>query len=149
MMFSSVESYKIKSSLIFLNLTITEKISGHVYAKKYYKVKYHNGQELIFMTTNEPDTDYSGRILDDEYTLIIGFDHMVDEIEKSCILNHFIDSWFNTPPKYIYYDISVIHKELKPLFLNHLVKNISDYTSNDFDEIEKERLKKWFKYLTK
>ncbi len=152
LLFSSIESYKIKSSFIFLNLTITEKNSGYVYAKKYYKVKYHNGEELVFMTTNEPDKDYSVRVLDDKYTLIFDFDYMVDEIEKLSILTYFFDSSsnvLNVLPKYIYYDISVIHEELKPMFLNHLSKNISDFINKDFDMIEKKRLKKWFDYLTK
>ena len=149
LMVSPIESYKIKSSFIFLNLKIPEKHSGYVYTKKYYKVKYHNGEELVFMTTNEPDRDYSVRILDDEYTLIFDFDYMVDEIEKSSLLNHFIDSWFNVPPAYIYYDIEVIHEVLKPMFLNHLAENISALTNKQFDVIDMERLKKWFDYLTK
>lgn len=147
LMVRSVESYKIKSSIIFMVLKITGRYTGNSYERKYYKVKYHSGEELVFVTTNEPNKNHLQKHLDDEYTLIVDFEHLVDEIEKSGTVDLLIGPPFNAPPKYIYYDILMIHNELKSKFLNHLLYNISAFTEMDFKKNEVEQISKWLKCL--
>ncbi len=126
-------------------LTLTIKgLSDEIYIRKYYKVKYTNKSHLVFMTTNELDYSYNTRVLDYEFVLVNDFHQLVADFEKSDFVADLTSARFNGPPKYIYYNIELINEFIKPLFEAHLRDSISGFTEDDFEDIEKRQIKKWF-----
>lgn len=147
MNFPIIKSSKVESYYVCLALTITDGITGYLHGRKYYMVNYRDGTHQVFMTTNEPVDWQIINNLDDEFILIKDFDHLVVEIECSEDVDFLINTGFNSPPKYIYYDILIIHSELKSKFSNHLKDAISGFTDQDYSPFELKQLKKWFKML--
>lgn len=129
---------------------LTVSIKSHtreIFTREYYKVKYRDKTELVFMTTNEMDFNFNPRFLKDEFCLILDFEQLVAGFENSEFINLLIDNRFNSPPKYIYYDIVLINDFIKSAFLTHLRESILGYTEDDFTKHEISQLKKWFTCL--
>jgi len=125
-------------------LTIEDSHS-ELYIQKYYLVKYKDESEMIFMTTNELDTDYNKRILDEDFLYISSIKQLLDEFGQVNVNFH----GFNSPPKYIDYEIVFIDNKLKSIFLKHLTNSISGYTEADFTQSEIQRINYWFSCLKK
>lgn len=146
MLFPKVNKFKIVGYAPLLTLSI-ESHSHEIFTREYYKVKYVNKKELVFMTTNEYDFNFNPRFLKDEFCLVKDFEQLVDGFENSEFVDAITDAQFNSPPKYIYYDIILINDFIKKPFLEHLTESISGYSEEDFTNREKEQLKKWFTCL--
>jgi len=129
-----------------LTLSIKDDV-GMIYIREYFKVKYINKTELVFMTTNEFDFNFIPRFLRDEFCLIENFEQLVDGFENSDFVNTLTNARFNSPPKYIYYTIEMINEFIKPLFLSHLRESILGFAEDDFNNEEKAHLKRWFACL--
>lgn len=143
MNFPITKTLKVKSYTIILALSIEDKIRSEIYGRKYYRVLYEDNSEYIFLTTNEPDYQYNTRFIDVDFSLVINFENMVEDFEKTELIGLVIDAGFNSPPKYIYYDIITIDKSLKPKLLEHLKNGISGYTELDHTRPEQNQLNKW------
>ncbi len=137
--------HKVKSITTLMALTIEG--SDNHYFIKYYKIEYFNSEVLIYMTTNQKDSHWNDRIIDTDFQWIPDFDQLVKEIENSEFLDRLIKSRFNSPPKYIYYDIIFIDDLLKPILLKHLQENISGYRENDLTKVEIIQINHWLRYL--
>ena len=138
----------VKSHFIIMALYIEDIYNHKVYGRKYYLIKYEDNTEQIYLTTNEPFSGYDKYDLDEEYILISQIDQMLDDFEKTELIGLIIPSSFSGPPKYIYYNIITINDIIKPYVLNHLNHTISGYTALDFNQMEKEQINIWTKYLT-
>jgi len=136
---------KVRSIITLLALTIKD--TNNLYILKYYRIEYFNSEMLIFMTTNEPDLDWNERILDTDFQWIPDFDQLIKEIDNSKFLDHITSYRFNSPPKYIYYDIVLINDLLKPILLEHLQENISNFTASDLTDYESLQINHWLQYL--
>ena len=118
------------------------------YKRKYYLVNYINGNQIVFLTSNEPENDIDEIIeIDQEYTAINDFNELVENFEKSLIIDSFIEPNYNSPPKYIYYDIDFIDENFRELFSLHLKKNISGYNKGDLSKDVEYRVRYWQDYL--
>jgi len=149
MEFPLVKKSKVKYYTTLMALSIGGEFGSELYGRKYYLVKYEDDSELIFLTTNEPNSDFNEQALDDEFTLVKDFEHLVIDFENTELIGITIDAGFKSPPKYIYYDIITINNSLKALMLKHLEESISGYTDIDFNENEISQIKIWKNYLTK
>ncbi len=136
---------KVKSITTLMDLTIEG--SDNHYTLKYYKIEYFNSEVLIYMTTNQPDSDWNDRILDTDFQWIPDFDQLVKEIENSEFLDYLINGRFNSPPKYIYYNIVLVDDLFKKVLLKHLQENISCFTSSDLTNHESIQINHWLQYL--
>ena len=142
--------------------------------RKYYLLNYKDYSQKLFYTTNEIDNlepatvdtfnefgvvkceqkaclseyEFLG-IIDNEYIEIEDFKHLLEGFENSNFLNYHLKEGFNTPPKYIYYNINFIDDEFKPMFLSNLVENISGYSKGDLSKDEELNIWLWKSYLTK
>ncbi len=126
---------------------VTEDITGQTYGRKYYVVTYIDGSESIFLTTNEPDSNYDDPIIDTDFIWIENFEILLNEFEKSELKGIIDTTRFNCPPFFINYHILFIDDLLKPIILKHLTASIG-YTGEDFSKNELEHLKRWFAYLS-
>ena len=149
MKFPLIKKSKVKYYTTLMALSIGGEFGSELYGRKYYLIKYEDDSELIFLTTNEPDSDYNEQALDDEFTLVSNFEQLVKDFENTELIGIAIDAGFKSPPKYIYYDIITIDDSIKPLMLKHLKEGISGYTEVDFNEKENKQLKIWLDYLNK
>jgi len=149
MKFPLVKKSKVKYYTTLMALSIGGEFGSELYGRKYYLVKYEDDSELIFLTTNEPDSYFNEQALDDEFTLVKNFEQLVKDFENTELIGIVIDAGFKSPPKYIYYNIITINNSLKNLMLNHLEESISGYTDIDFKENEINQIKIWKNYLTK
>lgn len=140
---------KSRVSSITTLLALTLHSSEEMYVRKYYRIQYINSEPLIFFTTNEPDSNYNIRKLDEDFQVIPGFDHLVNDFDSSDFINHIINGRFNSPPKYIYYDIVLIDDLLKPLLLKYLQEKISGFTISDLTDYELTQINRWLQYLKK
>ena len=147
MKFSLVKKAKVTYYTTLMALSI-EGISGsQLYGRKYYRVFYEDGTELLFLTSNEPDSDFIEHYLDEEFTLHTYLKELITNFEKTELEGIVIDARFNALPNYIYYSIISIDDTLKPTLLAHLKACIAGYTEFDFNEKEQKKLKTWMDYL--
>jgi hypothetical protein len=147
MNFPLVKLSKIKSHAVILALVIEDTERNDTYIRKYYSVIYEDNSECTFLTTNEPDSQFESRYLDEDFILVLNYDDLISDFEKTEIIGLAIDAGFNSIPKYVYYDIVFIEDELKQIFLEHLSDQISGYIDTDFTKLERVQLKKWFVFL--
>ena len=147
MNFPLVKKSSVKFYTTLMALSIEYPNESQLYGRIYYLVTYENGTELIYLTTNEPDSRFVEHKFDEEFTRILSLKQLIDDFEKTELNGIAFDAGFNAPPKYIYYDIITIDDLLKPLLLTHLEESISGYTDLDFNENEKKQLKVWLDYL--
>jgi len=147
MKFPLIKKSKVKFHSMLMALSIESDYGGEIYGRKYYLVRYEDDSELIFLTTNEPDSDFNERILDEEFMLISDLEQLVNDFENTELIGIAINAGFNSPPKYIYYDIIVVDAGIKPFILAHLKESMSGYTDIDYNDNEKKQLKIWLNYL--
>lgn len=147
MNFPKINNLKVTYYYVCMALTI-ESFDEQLFGRKYYFVKYEDLSEAIFLTTNELDSTYNERIIDEEFRWIPDFKMMLDDFENSEIKNLINDTRFTGPPFYIYYDIIEIEDVLKPIILEHLNERIAGYTAVDFSKKEQKKLKVWLEYLS-
>lgn len=147
MNFPLVKKSTVKFYTTLMALSIEYHNESQLYGRIYYLVTYKDGTELIFMTTNEPDTEFVEHKLGEEFTRILSLKQLIDDFEKTELIGIAFDAGFKAPSKYIYYDIIIIDDSLKPLLLAHLEESISGNTDLDFNENEKKQLKIWLDYL--
>jgi hypothetical protein len=147
MNFPIVKTSKLKSHNIILALSIEDKDRGDIYGRKYYRAIYEDNSECVFLTTNEPDSQFDNRFLDEDFTLVKNFKEMMKDFENTELIGLAIDAGFNSPPKYIYYDIITIDNSLKSIVLEHLKDTICGYTELDFTKLERIQLNKWIRKL--
>lgn len=138
-----IKSTNVKSHCVILALTIENKYSRELYARKYYRVIYKDNSEFVFLTTSEPSSQFENQFLDEDFTIIKNFKDMMDNFENQELKWCGIDTSFNSLPKYIYYDIITIDNSIKPLILDHLKDSIIGYTEIDFTKHEQIQLNKW------
>jgi len=148
MLFPKVNQSKVKYHTVLMALSIESEYGSQLYGRKYYFVKYEDNSELIFFTTNEPDSDFDENPLDEVFILVQNFEEMMNNFENTEIIGLAIDTKFNSPPKFIYYDIITIDDSIKPLILEHLKEKISGFTELDFNMKEKKQIKIWLDYLS-
>jgi len=129
-------------------LTI-EAIGGDEYRRKYYIVTSDDYSTYMFLTTDEPDSEYNIRILDEDFILVQNIETMLNDFENAEVKNLLLETRFNGPPFYIYYDIVLINDLIKPSILKHLKHSLAGYTEEDFNEKEKYQIKWWMDYLSK
>ena len=139
---------KVKTHYILMALYIEDNYNHQVYGRKYYLVQYEDNTEEIYLTTNEPVSGYDKYDLDMEFIFIYELNQMLDDFEKTELIGLIIASNFNGPPKYIYYNIITINEHIKPYVLNHLNNAISGFTALDINQMEKDQIDIWKKYLT-
>jgi len=144
--FPQINQSKVQFYYCIMALTI-ESYHNKTCGRKYYFVKYIDGSEMIFMTTNEIDSDHNDRILDEEFLLIFDFKDLIAGFENSRIFDYKVKTKFNSPPKYIYYDIVLIDDFLKPVLLKHLQENVSGFSELDLSKNETQRVNDWVYYL--
>lgn len=147
MSFPKVNKLKLTNYYVCMALTI-ETIGGE-YRRKYYIVTYEDSSEYMFMTTDEPDSEYNVSILDEDFILVQSIETMLNDFENAEVKNLLVETRFNGPPFYIYYDIVIIDDFIKHSILKHLNYSISGYTEEDFNEKEKYQIKIWEDYLSK
>jgi len=140
-----LNKHKVKSITTLMALTIEG--SDIHYTLKYYKIEYFNSEVQIYMTTNQPDSDWNDRILDTDFQWVSDFDQLVKEIENSEFLDYLINGRFNSPPKYIYYNIVLVDDLFKKVILKHLQENIASFTSSDLTNHESIQINHWLQYL--
>jgi len=128
---------------------IIETIGGNEYRRKYYIVTYDDNSEYMFMTTDEPDSEYNTSILDEDFILVQNIETMLNDFENAEVKNLLLETRFNGPPFYTYYDIVIINDLIKPSILKYLNYSLSGYTEEDFNEKEKYQIKIWMDYLSK
>ena len=145
MKFNTTLEQKVKNYFTLLALEI-EDSNGEKFARIYYNVTYDNDTEFVFFTTNEYDFSEKQPIINEDFTVILNFESLINSFENSEWLT--MDSKNNFILKYIYYDIIIIDNSLIPLMLKHLKYNISGYTEIDYNENEKKKLKIWLDYLS-
>lgn len=141
-------SISIKTHYVIMAVYIEDNYNHQIYGRKYYLVQHDDNTEHIYLTTNEPVTGYDKYKLDEEFILISGLNQLLDDFEKSELIGLIIPSDFNSPPKYIYYNIITIDDKIKPYVLNHLKNEIAGYTDLDLNQMEKEQIDKWVNYLS-
>lgn len=148
MNFPTINKSKITNYYVCMALTI-EAIGGDEYRRKYYIVTYDDNSEYMFMTTDEPDSEYNVDVLDEDFTLVQSIETMLNDLENAEVKNLLLETRFNGPPFYIYYDIVIIDDFMKPSILKHLSYSLSGYTEEDFNKKEKYQIKIWEDYLSK
>ena len=148
MNFPRVKKLNVKNYYICLALSIKD-FGGQPYVRKYYLVKYVDNSERVFLTTNEPDSDYNFGIIDEDFILVPSIERMLEDFENAELKNLVFETRFNGLPFYTYFDIILVDGLLKPLILKHLKESISGYTEDDFSDNEKKQLKLWMDCLLK
>ncbi len=148
MNFSKINKSKITNYYVCMALTI-EAIGGDEYRRKYYIVTYFDNSEYMFLTTDEPDSEYNVSVLDEDFFIVENFEIMLNSFENAEVKNLLFETKFNGPPFYIYYNIITINDSIKPFILNHLNQSLSGYTEEDFNKKEKHQIKLWQDYLSK
>jgi hypothetical protein len=131
-----------------LSLMIESK-NGGLYMRKYYLAEYTDSSRIVFLTTDEYDSSCQERYLDVDFMIIPDITTLINELEKSCLVEILTGCKFNAPPKYIHYNIVFMEDYLKPHFKKHLLNSIEGFTNEDFDTDEKSQIKKWLQQLKK
>ncbi len=148
MSFPKVSKSKILNYYVCMALTI-ETIGGDLYGRKYYMVKYKDNSEYMFLTTDEPDSEYNVSVFDEDFIIVESFEIMLNSFENAEVKNLLLETKFNGPPFYIYYNIITINDSIKPFILNHLNQSLLGYTEEDFNEKERYQIKLWMDYLSR
>ena len=148
MVFPLIKKSKVVYHTMLMALSIETDFGGQVYGRKYYSVIYEDHSELIFLTTNEPDSECNEQPLDEEFSLVMNFKEMLDDFEKSALNGLAFDAGFNSLPKYIYYNIITIDDSIKPFILEHLKDRMIGYSDIDYNDHEKKQLNVWLEYLS-
>jgi DNA modification methylase len=147
MKFPIINQSKVKYQIVIMALVIESQIDGQIYGRKYYRVIFEDNSECVFLTTNEPDSRFENRFIDEDFTLVSNFKEMMNEFENTELVGLAFDAGFISPPKYIYYDIITMDNSLKPQILEHLMHGISGYTELDFTKHEQVQINKWIVVL--
>lgn len=124
-------------------LTLTCYIENNAFFRKYYLVNYTNGVTHLYLTTNELDSNYSERYLDDDFTFIDSIDTFFSEFETSLSLEFISPHFAIKLPKYLFFEIHTINNYWKKIFKKHLYESISGFSNIDFTIYEKQQLNYW------
>lgn len=162
-----IETQKLVIDLEFVVNAEYDEISS----RKYYLLEYKDNSQKLLYTTNEPDEvvfedeefwhechvidtlkkyvpdNLKIKPINQEFTKIEDFEQLINSFENSNFLNYHLKKGFNTPPKYIYYNIKYIDKDFIPMFLKHLKENTSGYVQGDLTKDEELQIWFWFDYL--
>jgi len=148
MNFPKVSNSKTTNYYVCMALTI-ETIGGDLFSRKYYMVNYLDNTDFMFMTTDEPDSEYNVHNFDEDFIMIPNVEYMLDSFEKAEVKNLVVGYKFIGIPFYVHYNIVLIDDFLKPLILDHLNDSIDGFTKDNFSEFENKQLKLWINYLSK
>ena len=117
--------------------------------RRYYDSELNDGRKKLLLTSTEPDNpeEKQCKIIEKEFLIVHDFITLVKDFEFSRFTNYHIQSGFNSPPKYSYYQINYIDNKYKALFLKHLIENISGYAKGDLSKDEELNIFIWKEYL--
>ncbi|MFC2109345.1 hypothetical protein ACFLSU_02125 [Bacteroidota bacterium] len=116
--------------------------------RKYYLVSYTNGTSLIFLTTNEMDSDYIDRKLDIDFSVFYSFLELHTKLENSFHLDMLFTTNFRNLPKFLCYDIVFIEESIRKEFEQTLSKAIDGYSKDTYNSFENEQIEKWQEAIT-
>ena len=110
-------SYKMVLQLHF-------KYGNHNFTREYYHVKYKNGDEVIFMTSDELDEQYQQLYLREDFYMLFNYRMLLKDFDELPFLS--ISLIDGLPiihyPSYLYYEPKLIGSELKEIFKEDLMK---------------------------
>jgi hypothetical protein len=126
---------------------VQDAMNGQGYHRRYLLANVQDGSKTLFLTTNEvPDDPFAHVPLGAHFTVLNGFDGLMEELQANSPVRYFDES-VHGPPKYVYYDIELMDDPFKPLFLSHLEREVNglavDYLAKYFTLSDMERMKYW------
>lgn len=132
---------------------VQDAMNGQGYHRKYLLANTQDGSEILFLTTNEvPDDPFAHVPLGAHFTVLNGFDGLLEELHANSPVRYFEES-VHGPPKYVYYDIELMDDRFKPLFLAHLEGELdglaADYIERHFTSKDRQRIEYWVDLVSK
>lgn len=146
----TVAALKTARPVLSLSL-VQDAMNGQGYRRRYLLANAQDGSEVLFVTTNEvPDNPFEHVPLGAHFTILNGFDGLIEELQAKSPVRYFDES-VHGPPKYVFYDIELMNDHLKPLFLNHMERNLdglaADYIEKHFTSPDRQRIEYWREFL--
>jgi hypothetical protein len=122
-----------------------------LFQRRYLLGHCSDGSEGLFLTTNEvPDDPFTHVPLGAHFTVLNGFDGLIEELQANSPVCYFEQS-VHSLPKYVYYDIDLMDDRFKPLFRAHLEGELdglaADYIEKHFTSKDRQRIEYLRKFL--
>lgn len=78
---------------------------GNQFKREYYLVTYENGNELIFLTSNELDDCYNQLYLREDFLIFFDINQVIKDFLKIPFMDIYMDIKYHIPffPYYLYY----------------------------------------------
>jgi len=112
------------SQEMILNLEFN--FEDNQFKREYYLVTYENGNELIFMTSNELDDLYNQLYLREDFFIFFDLNQIIKDFLKIPFMDIYMSKKYHIPlfPYYIYYEPIIIDERCQDTFKCDLINRL-------------------------